>query len=100
MPRLQTPTANCPSLVRITIIDRTPTEVTESNSDVYIFKREDSKTDEEPTSDGVSLNCINQISSTHLSIIKCVSFPPAEKDDWRKMSPSIRSPNLEIRIVR
>ena len=38
MPRLQTPTANCPSLVRITIIDGTPTEVTESNSDVYILK--------------------------------------------------------------
>ena len=52
--------ASCPSLIRITIIDGTLTEVIESDSDVYIFKREDSETDEEPTSDNVGLNCINQ----------------------------------------
>ena len=52
--------ASCHSLVRITIIDGTPTEATESSSDMFIFKgEEDSETDEDPTSDYVGLNCIN-----------------------------------------
>jgi len=51
---------------------------------VYIFKREEYKTNEEPTSDDVSLNCIKQTPSTHLSIVKCVSSLPVEKDDWKK----------------
>jgi len=46
-------------LVRITIIDGIPTEVTESDFDVYNFKGEDSETDEELISDNVGLNCIN-----------------------------------------
>jgi len=48
---------------------------------VYIFKGEDSETDEEPTSDDVGLNYINQTPLTHLSVIKCVPSQPAEKDD-------------------
>jgi len=51
---------------------------------VYIFKGEDSETDEDPTSDYIGLNCINQTPSIHLSIIRCVPSQPAEKDDWRK----------------
>jgi len=52
---------------------------------VYIFKgEEDSKTDENPTSDDVDLNCINQTQSTHLSVVRCVPSQQAEKDDWRK----------------
>ena len=74
-------TVSCLSLVRITIIYEIPTEATESDSDVYIFKGENSKTDEKPTSGDVCLNCINQTPSTHLSVVKCVSSPPAEKDD-------------------
>ena len=59
---------NCPSLVRITIIDETPTEATKSDSNVYIFKGKDFEIDEEPTSDD-GLNCINQIPSTHLTVV-------------------------------
>jgi len=40
-------------------------EATDSDFDVYTFKEEDSKTDEETTSDDVGLNCINQTLSTH-----------------------------------
>jgi len=47
---------------------------------VYIFEGEE-ETDKEPTSDDVGLNYINQTSSTHLSVVKCVSSSPAEKDD-------------------
>ena len=68
--------ASCRSLV-------TPIEATKSDSDVYIFKGEDSEIDEEPTSDA-GLNCINQTPSTHLFVVKCVSSTPAEKYDWRK----------------
>jgi len=76
--------ANCPSLLRITIIDGTPIEATKSDSDMYIFNGEDSETDEEPTSDKVGLNCINQTPLTHLSVVRRVPFPPAKKNDWRK----------------
>jgi len=47
---------------------------------VYIFKGEDSETDEKPTSDYVGLNCINQTPYIHLSVVTCVPSQPAEKD--------------------
>jgi len=75
---------SCHSLVRITIIDETLTEVTELDSDVYIFKWEDSETGEEPTSDDIGLNYINQTPSTHLSVVRCVPSQQAENNDWRK----------------
>jgi len=50
---------------------------------VYIFDGEE-ETDEEPTSDDVDLNGINQTHSTHLSVVRCVLSQPTEKDDWRK----------------
>jgi len=71
-------------IVRITIIDGTPIEATESDSDVYIFKGEDFETDEEPKNDDFGLNCINQTSLTHLFVVGCDHSQPAEKDDWRK----------------
>jgi len=76
--------ASCPSLVRVTIINGTPTEATESNSNVYIFKGEHYEADEEPTSDDVGLNCINQTLSTYLSVVRCVPSQPIEVNDWRK----------------
>ena len=75
---------SCPSLIRITIIDGTPTEATEPEFDVYIFEGKDSKTNKEPTSDDVGLNYINQTPSTHLSVVRFVPSQLAEKDDWRK----------------
>ena len=50
---------NCFRLIRITIIDRIPTEATESGSEEYIYDPGNVETDEEPTSDDVGLNCIN-----------------------------------------
>jgi len=35
-------------------------------------------------SDDVGLNCIRPTLSTHLSVVKYVPSPPAEKDDWRR----------------
>ena len=75
---------NCPSLIGITIINETPTEATESDFDVYIFKEENSKTDEKPRIDDVGFNCIDQAPSGHLSVIRCVLSQPTEEDDWRK----------------
>jgi len=49
-------TANCPSLVRITMIDGTSTEANESDSKEYIYNPGNVEIDEEPTSDDVSLN--------------------------------------------
>jgi len=71
------------SLVKITIIDRTPTEATESDSDEYIY-HPDVDTDEESSSDDVGLNCIRPTPSTHLSVVKYVPSPLAEKIDWRR----------------
>jgi len=51
---------------------------------VHIFKEEDSKTNKDPTRDDIGLNYINQTLSIHLSVVKSVSSPPAEKDNWRK----------------
>ena len=55
-----------------------------SHSEEYIYDPGDAKTDEEFTSDDVSLNFINQIPSTHLYVVRCVLSQPAEKDNWRK----------------
>jgi len=48
-------------------MDETPTEATESKSDVYIFKGEDSETDEDLISDDVG----QSNATTHLSVVKC-----------------------------
>jgi len=50
---------------------------------VYIFKRKEEETDEEPTSNDVGLNCINQTPSLTCLLLD-ISSQPAEKDDWRK----------------
>ena len=73
-----------PSLVKITIIDETPTEATESDSEEYIYDPGDVETDEEPTSDDVGLNCINQTLQTHFFVVSCVPSQPTEKNNWRK----------------
>ena len=75
--------ASWPSLVKIIIIDGAPTEATESDSDEYTY-HPDVKTDDESSSNDVGLNCIRPTPSTHLSVVKCVPSPPAEKDDWRR----------------
>jgi len=38
------------------------------------LREKDSETDENPISDDVGLNCINQTPSTHLSVVRCVPF--------------------------
>ena len=60
------------------------TEATKSDSEEYTYNSGDVENDEESTSKDVGFNCINQTPSTHLSVVKCVSSPPAEKDNWRK----------------
>ena len=72
--------AICPNLVKITIIDGAPTEATESNSNEDTY-HPDVDTDDKSSSDDVGLNCIRPTSFIHLSVVKCVPFPPTEKDD-------------------
>jgi len=74
--------ASCPTLVKITIIDGTPTEATESDSDEYTHHSD--VTDDESSGDDVGLNCIRPTPSTHLAVVKCVPSPPAKKVDWRR----------------
>jgi len=73
-------TTSCFSLIKITIIDGTPTETTESNSDEYTY-HPDVKGDDESSSNDVGLNCIRQTPFTHLSVVKCVSSSLEEKVD-------------------
>jgi len=75
--------ASCPNLVKITIIDGTPTEVTESDTEEYTYHPKVVETDES-SSDDVGLNCIRPTPSTHLPVVKCVLFQLARKDDWRR----------------
>jgi len=72
---------NCPSLIRITIINETPTEATESDSEEYIYDPGDVETDEESTSDDVGLSCINQTPSTPCLLLNVPLHKLAEKDD-------------------
>ena len=75
--------ASCPNLVKITIIDGTPTEITELDSEEYTYHPEGVKIDELSSND-VGLNCIRPTPSTYLSVVKCVPLQLAEKDNWRR----------------
>ena len=75
--------ASCPTLVKIIIINGTPAEATESDSDEYAY-HPDVDIDDKSSSDDVSLNCIRPTSFTHLSVVKCVHSLPAEKVDRRR----------------
>ena len=76
--------ASCPNLVRITIIDGTLIEATESDFEEYIYDPGNVETDKKPTSDDIGLNCINQTTLTHWSFVRYVPSRPAEKNDRRK----------------
>ena len=90
--------ASCPSLVKITIIDGTPTKATESDSDEYTYYP-DVKTDGESSSDDVGLNCIRPTLSTHLSIVKCV-LSHQQKRSIGELRSFTCSSRLETRVVR
>ena len=75
--------ASFPSFVKITIIDGTPVEATESDFGEYTY-HPDVDTDDESSSDDVGLNYIKPTPSTHLYIVKCVLSPSAERDNWRR----------------
>jgi len=75
--------AICLSFVKVTIIDRIPTEVTESDYKERTY-HSNAETDDESSSDDIGLNCIRPTPSTHLSVVKCVPSPSTEKVDWRR----------------
>ena len=63
--------------------------------------REDYESDEDHTSDDVGLNCINQIPSTRLFVVKCFPSESAKKDYWRKSATfhtfaKIRDKNCKV----
>ena len=75
---------NYSSLIRITIIDGTPIEATESRLwRVHLWPMKCWNW-QRAQSDDVDLNCINQTSSTHLSVVRCALTQLTEKDNWRK----------------
>ena len=74
--------ANCSNLIKITFVNGVLVAKSESNSDEFVYQeKEDSDIDEEIIGDGVGFNCIRPTSSTQLSVVKCVSSQPTEKDD-------------------
>jgi len=81
MSRFWTFSHSCFSFIKITIIDGTLTEVTESDSDEYTY-HPDIETDDESSMMLVSTALVN--TSTHLFVVKCVPFTPVEKVDWRR----------------
>ena len=40
--------------------------------------------DDDTTGDSIDLNCIQPMTSIHLSVIRCALSQPKEKDDWRR----------------
>jgi len=60
----------------------------------------DVETDEEFTSDDVSLNYINQTPLTHLSVVRVSPPNKLKRKIGEKTLPSTRSPKLKIRIVK
>jgi len=92
--------ASCPSLVKITIIDGTPTEAIELDSEEYIYDPGDAETDEEFTSDDVgSIVLIKH----HQLICLLLDVPPhnlPERMIGEKMLSFTDSLKLEIRIIR
>ena len=77
--------ANCPSPIKIALVNGVSEVVSESDSDEFIFRgEEDSDMDNETTSDDIGLNCIRPTMSVYLFVVRCALSQPKEKDDWRQ----------------
>jgi len=88
---------NCPSLVKIIIIDETPIEATESNSE-YTY-HPDVETDKS-SSDDVGLNCIGPTQSTHYLSSSLFPLHQQKRSIGEELQPFTHSPRLETRVVR
>jgi len=77
--------ANCPTLIKIVLINGEPEVVSESESEKYIFRGEEEEfdIDDDTTGDIIGLNCIQPTTSIHLSVVRCALSQPKKKDDWR-----------------
>jgi len=76
--------ANCPTPVKIALINGKPEVVSESESESeeFIFQgEEESDMDDDSTCDSIDFNCIQPTTSIHLSVVRCALFQPKEKDD-------------------
>ena len=77
-----------------------PLKLTESDSDVYIFKGEDSETDEKPTNyDVVSIASIKHHQLTCL-LLNVSPLYQMKKMIIERVPLSTHSPKMKIRIVR
>ena len=98
MPRLRTLGSSCPSLARITIIDGPPTETTESDFDVYIFKEKILKlTKSLQMMMLVSIVLIkhNQLTCLFLD----VPSQQVEKDNWRKSATFAKIEDKSYKVI-
>jgi len=90
---------NCPSLVKITIIDGTPTEVTESDSDEYTY-HPDVETDDESSSDNIGLTALGQRRLPICLSSNMFSLHQQKRTIREELRFFTRLPRLETRAVR
>jgi len=76
--------ANCPTLVKIALVNGKHEVVSESESEEFIFQEEESDMDDDTTGDSIGLNCIQLTTSIHLFVVRCALSQLKEKDDWRR----------------
>ena len=96
--------ANCPTLVKITLLNGEPEVVSESESESeeFIFQREEEESDmdDDTTGDSITLNCIQLTTSIHLSVVRCALSQLKEKDDWRRTTMFHIIMRLVVEAVR
>ena len=77
---------NCPTPVKIAIIDGALIAAPESESKEFTYQVSEEVGDFDDDHEGadVVLSCIREAPSTQLSIIMCVFSQPEENDNWRR----------------
>ena len=86
------------SEIKITFIDRIPTEAHDSDSEEFAYQSDpdeddDSNYNQEDSS--VECNCTQITSSNYISIVRCAFSQYEEKNDWRRTVISTHSLRLE-----
>ena len=80
--------ANCPTPVKISLINGKPEVVSKSESEEFISQgeEEESDMDDDTTCDSIGLNCIQSTTSIHLSVVRCALSQSKKKDEYRRIT--------------
>ncbi|XP_020258176.1 uncharacterized protein LOC109834550 [Asparagus officinalis] len=78
--------ANCPSPVKIAIVNGEPVEELESKTDEFVYhvEEEDFDSSEEFDENDISIGCIRSTPSSQLAVVRCALTQPKDQDDWRR----------------